>query len=139
MRGEIVIEMNEGIQSVIAVLTSVGIVVEFTPFFKINPVSYILKKLGTAMNKDIAEQVTKLAHQMTEHEIDELRWNILNFANSCRNGRKHSKDEFEHVISDHSKYLKILENHGMQNGQVETDYKFIERVYHKCMDENDFL
>ena len=55
------------------------------------------------MNKDIAEQVAKLAHQMTEHEIDELRWNILNFANSCRNGRKHSKDEFEHVISDHSK------------------------------------
>lgn len=131
--------MNEKIQSAIALLASLGVLVEFTPFLKINPVSYILKKIGAAMNKDIAEQVTKLAEQMTEHEIDELRWNILNFANRCRNGQKHSKDEFEHVISDHAKYLKILESHGMQNGQVETDYKFIERVYHKYMDENDFL
>ncbi len=131
--------MNEKIQSAIALVASLGVLVEFTPFLKINPVSYILKKIGAAMNKDIAEQVTKLAEQMTEHEIDELRWNILNFANRCRNGQKHSKDEFEHVISDHAKYLKILESHGMQNGQVETDYKFIERVYHKYMDENDFL
>lgn len=127
------------VKIVLAVLAASGILIEFTPSIKFNPISWALNKLGCAMNKDLIDKVNGLSRQMVDHEIDQLRWNILDFANSCRNNRRHTKDEFEHVIADHTRYLEILEKNHMKNGQVDTDYRYIEEIYYKCMKDNDFL
>lgn len=132
-------EIIESVKTVLAVLASLGIAVEFVPFIKVNPLSWLAERVGTALNKKLNEKVESLAGHMLEHEIDQLRWNILDFANSCRNGRRHTKEEFNHVIGDHTRYLKILEENGMENGQVDTDYRYIEEIYYKCMKDNDFL
>lgn len=132
-------EIVELVKTLLAVLASLGIVVEFVPFIKINPLSWLAEKVGTALNKKLAEKVESLAKQMIEHEIDQLRWNILDFANGCRNGRRHTKEEFNHVIADHTRYLEILKRNNMENGQVDMDYRYIEEIYYKCMKDNDFL
>ena len=132
-------ELVELIKTAVTLLASLGVVIEFTPFIKINPLSWVLEKVGAAMNKNLNEKVDKLSVQMTAHEIDQLRWNILDFANSCRQGRRHTKEEFDHVIGCHSDYEKILKENDMENGQVNTDYKYIENIYYKCMKDNDFL
>lgn len=131
-------EIMEVAKTGLMVLATFGIVVEVTPV-KINPISWILERTGAALNKNLNEKVDKLSKQMTDHEIDQLRWNILDFANSCRQGRRHTKEEFDHVIKSHSDYEKILAENGMENGQVDTDYKYIEEIYYKCMKDNDFL
>ena len=124
---------------VIAMLAACGIAVELTPAIKTNPISWALGKIGAAMNKELIEKVNALSKQMVDHEIDQLRWNILDFANSCRNGRRHTKEEFDHVIADHTRYLEILEKNHRKNGQVDADYRYIEEIYYKCMKDNDFL
>ena len=132
-------ELVELKKTAVTLLASLGVVIEFTPFIKINPLSWVLEKVGAAMNKSLNEKVDKLSVQMTAHEIDQLRWNILDFANSCRQGRRHTKEEFDHVIRCHSDYEKILKENDMENGQVNMDYKYIENIYYKCMKDNDFL
>lgn len=127
------------VKMILGVLMASGVLIEFTPFIKINPVSWALKKIGSAMNKDLNDKVNELSRRMVDHEVDQLRWNILDFANSCRNGRRHTKEEFDHVIADHTRYLRILESNNMENGQVTTDYRYIEEIYYKCMKDNDFL
>jgi len=132
-------EFLEYVRIGVSALASIGIVFEFTPFIKINPLSWILEQMGTSINKKLMNKVDNLSKQMTNHEIDQLRWNILDFANSCRQGRRHTKDEFEHVIAAHTQYVRILKENGLENGQVDTDYKYIEQIYYKCMKNNDFL
>ena len=132
-------EIWEIIEKSLAVLASVGVAVEIFPPIKLKPWSYILRKIGAAMNGELIEKVDNLQKQMTSHEIDELRWNILNFANDCRHGTRHTKEEFDHVIKCHTEYEKIIEENGLENGQVDTDYKYIEKIYYKCMVDNDFL
>lgn len=132
-------ELIDLVKTGVALLASFGVVVEFTPFIKVNPLSWLLEKVGAALNKDLNERVGDLSKQMTAHEIDQLRWNILDFANSCRQGRRHTKEEFDHVIKSHSDYEKILRANKLENGQVNTDYKYIEEIYYKCMKDNDFL
>lgn len=127
------------VKMILGVLMASGILIEFTPFIKINPVSWALKIIGSAMTKNLNDKVDELSRRMVDHEVDQLRWNILDFANSCRNGRRHTKEEFDHVIADHTRYLKILESNNMENGQVTTDYRYIEEIYYKCMKDNDFL
>ena len=134
------------IRSMIAALAGLGIVVEVTPFIRFNPVTWLLGKLGDALNrnqeeklKSISQSLGDLKKQMTDHEIDQLRWNILDFANSCRQGKRHTKDEFDHVIRAHTDYLAILQRTGRANGQVDADYRYIEEIYNKCMHDNDFL
>jgi hypothetical protein len=129
----------ELIKSGFALLATFGVAVEFIPFIKFNPLSWLASKVGDAMNKKVLEQMEKLSKKMTDHEIDQLRWNILEFANSCRQGRRHTKEEFDHVISCHTDYERILRENKLENGQVDTDYKYIEEIYFKCMKDNDFL
>ena len=46
--------------------------------------------------------------RMTD-EKDRIRYEVLDFANSCRNGRRHTKDEFQHIIDLNDKYEVLLD------------------------------
>lgn len=127
----------------IAVLVSVF--VEITPI-KINPISHFLGWLGKKINGQVLEKVEDLGKKLDatekkidENEIDRIRWEILDFANSCRNGRHHTKDEFDHIIQQNDKYHKILEEREMTNGQTELAFDYISTIYTHCMEENSFL
>ena len=126
--------------------------IEITPI-KWDPLTTILSWFGARLNKKIQKDVESLTDsvnaqaQKTEelnkkldlNEIDHIRWEILNFSNSCRHDQRHTKDEFEHIINQHEKYNKILEERGMTNGLITLEYEYIEQIYKRCLEKNTFL
>lgn len=139
-------DLAVAIKNIVAVAALFGVSIELTPFIKLNPVSWAVKRLGRAINdetlkavKELKSKTESLEKSFTEKQIDDLRWNILDFANSCRNHRKHSKEEFDHVIAAHKDYMEILRANKMENGQVDADFRYILEIYNECMHENSFL
>ena len=106
---------------------------------KINPWSAIAKAIGRAINGDLTRAVNQISESVDQNEIDRLRWEILDFSNSCQNGRRHTREEFDHIIRMHEKYESILTRRNESNGQVEMAYDYIKTLYQKCLIERDFL
>lgn len=138
--------MDSIVKWVVAAVTALSAIVEIEPHIKVKPWSWILRRIGRLLNAETLEglkqtnkELNELAKKMDDHEIDQLRWNILDFANSCRNGRHHSKEEFAHVFSAFDNYERILDERGKSNGQVKQDFAFIQKIYDRCLEENSFL
>ncbi len=121
----------------VAALLGAGLV-EITPI-KVNPLSWLLKWVGSKVNGEMIKRIEKLEANVDTNEMDRIRWEVLDFANSCRNGRRHTQDEFEHIITLVKKYEKLLEKLGRENGVFEMEYKYILKLYEKCQQENDFI
>lgn len=85
-----------------------------------------------------AEQ-RELRAERKADEKDRIRYEVLDFANSCRNGRRHTRDEFQHIIDMNDKYEKLLRETNDKNGVFAEEYRYIVELYHKCQIENDFL
>lgn len=126
-------------------------IIEITPI-KWDPLTAILSWFGNRFNKNIQKDVKGLTESFNEqakkvdaldekidmNEIDHIRWEILNFANSCRHEQKHSKDEFEHIINLHQKYGEILDARHLKNGLISLEYEYIEDIYRRRLEKNDF-
>ena len=128
-------------------------VIQFTPAIKWNPLTAIVKWLGKviiqpAMDKlskmqdeieDIKEEQKAIRAEQKADEKDRIRHEVLDFANSCRNCRRHTQLEFQHIINLNDKYEKLLEETNDTNGVYTEEYHYIVNLYHKCQVENDFL
>ena len=127
------------------ILLICSIFIQITPV-KWNPISSLIKWVGKNLThdindkiKNIAEQVSDLQDNMDANEKDRIRWEILDFANSCRNGRRHSHDEFKHIAELHDKYEALLEKTGDKNGVFNAEYEWIQALYKERLEKNDFL
>ena len=135
---------------VIILLLSIG--VEITPI-KWNPWSAILGWIGSRLNSrlnakltNIEAKVDKLGSDLDQHiaestekELKDTRRDILNFCNSCMNGRKHTREQFEFVIKQCDDYEKYIEEKHIKNGVVSDAMKEIRRLNAKCIRENSYL
>lgn len=124
----------------------ISMFVQFTPVIKFNPISCVCKWIGQAINGEVLERIAGLETRadqqrksIDENEMDRIRWEVLDFANECRNHVRHTKDEFHHIISLNEKYHKLLEKYGKENGVFEVEYEYILELYHKCQREDSFL
>ena len=70
-----------------------------------------------------------------DKEIDDMRWEILNFCSALSSGRKYNREAFAHVFSVYEKYEKILEANEMENGIVEESIGYIKEVYREGLKE----
>lgn len=123
----------------------ISIFIEITPV-KINPLSFLIKWVGDSFNRDAREKLSSISLQLNDVsnridkiEINDMRSAILDFANSCMNERKHTKEEFEHIIDLHTQYEETIAKRGMRNGRVDLAFKYISELYDKCLHENSFL
>lgn len=130
--------MEQWIQYIPWLLVALATFIEITPI-KINPVSHILKWVGNQINGEIKEEIETLNKTMDQNEIDRIRYEILDFANSCRNGRHHSKDEFHHVVEINEKYHKLILKNQITNGVLDAEYAYIERIYQECLEKGTLL
>ena len=112
-----------------------AIFIQITPAIKWNPIT----ALGNLLLGSIRKELASIREQMDEDKTDTIRWEVLNFATSCRNGVLHTKDDFEHVIDQNDKYHKLLQKTGDTNGVFEEEYNYILRIYHDRQEKNDFL
>ena len=136
--------------AILLFLLSIG--VEFVPI-KFNPWSAILGWIGSRLNsklndklKEIEKTVSKLSTDLDEHvaeskarELKDTRRDILDFCNSCMTGKKHTKEQFEFVISQCDDYEKYIEENKIKNGVVDAAIKEIRRLNQKCIQENSYL
>ena len=138
------------------IVVGFSILFEVTPI-KFNPVSMFLGWIGKKLNKSVEEKVQKLEQtfdtrldgldskvdelelKTDDNEIYRLRFEILDFANSCQNGRQHTREEFDHVLDALVRYERIIERRGMKNGQIEQAHRYLERLYQDWCDKNLFL
>lgn len=109
--------------------------VQITPGIKFSPLTWVGNLFLGGIRKDVAG----LQSQIDENEKDRIRWEVLDFANSCRNGRRHTKDEFQHIITLHDKYKRLLQKTNDTNGVFDEEYAYIKRLYAERQERNDFL
>lgn len=81
------------------------------------------------IQKELTSSMDKLAAMFLDKEIDDMRWEILNFCTSLSNGKKYNRESYAHVFSVYEKYEKILEENKMENGLVEESMGFIRERY----------
>lgn len=127
-------------------------VIEIVPV-KWSPLTSLFTWLGKILTagvmaelKDVKAELAEVKRTQAEqqatiddNEMDRIRFEVLDFANSCRNGRKHTQDEFEHVIVLNTKYHRLLEKTDDENGVFDAEYVYILELYHRCQRENTFL
>ena len=131
--------------TLLSIVVIISIFIEITPI-KVNPLSALFKWIGTVTNKDINEKLNGMSNKLDDVskridiiEINDMRSTILDFANSCMNQRKHTKEEFEHVIDLHTQYEEKISEKGIKNGRMELAFKYISDLYVKCLNEDSFL
>ena len=78
---------------------------------------------------NISDSLGKLTDMFIDKNIEDMRWEILNFCSALTSGRKYNKESFNHVIQIHEKYEKILEENNMENGQVTASMEVIMDIY----------
>ncbi len=86
-----------------------------------------------------ASKMQQIEDSIDANEKDRIRYEVLDFANSCRNKRRHTKDEFEHIIVLNEKYHRLLRKTNDENGVFNAEYNYVYELYQKCQRENDFL
>lgn len=112
-------------------------------------VTWITKIVNQAMKSitiDIKQELMELKlaikeqdKKIDQNEKDRIRYEILDFANSCHNGRNHTRDEFEHIIALNDKYKILLERTNDQNGVFNIEYQYINSLYAQKKNDKSFL
>lgn len=132
-------ELLRTAKEILAWLAAAGIIIDLTPGIKIQPVRYIIKRIGALMNHDIKEQLDKIEKDLQQHKIESWRHEILTFANECMNRRKHTKEEFDNFFETHSDYEEYIKANKLENGRVDMAHKYVSNVYMRRCEKNDFL
>lgn len=106
---------------------------------KIDDVKTSLSKEVEDVRADLTKRIQDVSNSNDKNEMKRLRWEILSFANSCKYKRKHTLDEFRHIIEIHDDYEKLLASTGLENGFLDAEYDYIMRIYARRQEKNDFL
>ena len=92
-------------------------------------------KRSDQRDEEIASDIKKLTRMFVDKEIDDMRWEINNFATNVAEGKPCNKDSFTHCIRTYEKYEKILRENGLENGEVEISMELINDAYKQKLKE----
>ena len=56
---------------------------------EVSPMVWLLRKIGNALTGDLRQQLSEMDGKIDRNEMDRIRWEVLDFANSCRNKKQH--------------------------------------------------
>ena len=77
----------------------------------------------------IRSDLKNLTKIFVEKQINDYRWEIINFSNRVANGEACNKDSYRHCFATYEKYEKLLEENDMKNGEVEISMEIINESY----------
>lgn len=92
-------------------------------------------KRSDQRDEEISVDIKKLTKMFVDKEIDDMRWEINNFATKVSEGKPCNKDSFKHCIHVYEKYEKILQENGLENGEVEISMELINDTYKQKLKE----
>ena len=136
----------------IYIIFGLSVIIQITPI-KLNPWSALFKWFGNAINGEIKESINNvnkiikvintemsdMKDEIRSNEKDRIRWEVLDFANSCHNGKNHSKDEFLHIITLNDKYKELLKATKDNNGVFNAEYEYVYNLFQQKQHDNNFL
>ena len=143
---------KDDISLVLLILTVLASLIQITPI-KVNPWDKIFGWIGKKMNKDVSDQVKEVRSEVKQvrkdldthiqddkrEKLEVQRRDILDFANACMNGRKHTQEQFTFVIKKCDEYEKYIEDNNLKNGEISSAIEEIRRLNSKCRQNNTFL
>lgn len=106
--------------------------------FEINQEKYHTESISIrdklkSNQSDLRDDIKELKNLLINKEIDDMRWEMLDFANAVMCGRKYNKEQYDHVLDIYAKYERILEENGMENGRVTSSMEFVQDKYKDLM------
>lgn len=127
-------------------IAAIMTILQITPV-KVNPWTWLFRLIGRAINGEVLEKVEALSDDVKHNkEDDDEQWaslsrsHILRFGDELLHGVAHSKEHFDQILLDISKYEKYCDNHPEYlNNVAGATIKQIKRTYQKCLEENSFL
>lgn len=139
-------EQSTVVQCILGCIVALTTLIEIAPI-KINPWTWIIRALGRVLNHDTNEKVDKLTGdvsslrgEMQERDAVAARIRILRFGDECRLGVRHSKDYFDQIEIDITTYENYCEKHpDFKNNMTSLTIAHINKIFARCLDNNDFL
>lgn len=92
-------------------------------------------KKSDAHDTEMQNDIKKLTEMFVEKQINDYRWEIINLADKIASGSTVSKECYRHAISTYEKYEKIINEHGLVNGEVEISIEIIKEAYQQKLKE----
>lgn len=86
----------------------------------------------------ISQCVTDIDRRMLDKDIDDMRWELLDFCSALTGGRKYNREAFDHISRIYEKYEEILRKNKMTNGFVDESMKYVREVYHENLTNGNF-
>ena len=93
-----------------------------------------IQKELTETQSDIKQSLDSLTKMFVKKDIDDMRWDILDFGSGIISNRKYSKEQYDHVFEIYQDYEKVLEENNMENGRVDMSMEFIRKKYAEKME-----
>lgn len=84
--------------------------------------------------KGLRSDLQEIKSLIISNSIESMRWEILDFSNAIMSGREYNKEQYDHVLNTHERYMKVLEENGMTNGQTSASFEFIKKHYDELME-----
>ena len=120
--------------------------IQITPI-RIDPWSSIARAIGRAINGEVIQKVEKLNLDLLEMKAVEderdaiyARTEILRFGDELYINTRHTKERFNQILSDITKYEKYCSAHpDFQNDQAVMTITNIKETYQKCLEKHNFL
>lgn len=145
MSGWLVEYCDKLIGGLLALLAS-SVVVQVSPI-KLNPWTWLAKKIGTAINGEVTRQLAEISRKLDAHisedgksDAKRARVHILRFADEVLQGKLHSKEHFDEILEDITFYNRYCARHPeFPNDKATLSIAHIERVYRARLEKNDFL
>lgn len=124
----------ENAKYVIELLAILGVVVEITPI-KISPLKWIGNRLNGTMN----DRIKKIEKELIEIRVQSQRNEILDFANSCRNGRRHTVEEFNNIMDIIQNYDDICKKYDwIKNGKTTQAVDYLKQLFYELSRRGEF-
>lgn len=97
-------------------------------------------KIGTTSNCEmLTSRLDAMEKSNDMQTVRQIKAHVLDFANSCMNGRKHTFRDFRNIIKENKQYETLVEKYGLVNDVYKDDFEFIMEIYHDCKKNRSFL
>lgn len=113
---------------------------------KVNPWSWLLSRIGKKLNKELDDKITSIEIKLNKHiaedereKLEAQRRDILDFANACMNGRRHTQEQFTFVLKKCDEYEDYIEKNKVKNGEISSAIEEIRRLNTRCRQKNSYL
>lgn len=120
-------------------------IIQIAPI-EINPWTKLFRWMGKQINEELEKKVNALEKkfdsfndEISDERVQNKRWHILNFTNSCRQKILHTKEEWDHCLEELRWYEKYCEDNDIPNGVIEESAAWLRRRYKEHLDNHDFL